>query len=65
MLTDVEVFAIRAASLPAHLREKLYPELAQQQHTRACSKCGNMLAEVVFCNAINCPLNPTCTRESP
>lgn len=27
MLTDVEVFAIRAAGLPEHLREKLYPEL--------------------------------------
>ncbi|MCW3522084.1 hypothetical protein K6Y76_33345 [Burkholderia cenocepacia] len=34
MLTDVEVFAIRAAGLPEHLREKLYPEL-----TPRCSAC--------------------------
>lgn len=27
MLTDVEVFSIRAAGLPAHLRAILYPEL--------------------------------------
>ncbi|MEB2535852.1 hypothetical protein SB394_02585 [Burkholderia sp. BCCIQ04A] len=35
MLTDVEVFAIRATDLPDHLREKLYPEL-----TPRCSACG-------------------------
>ncbi|MDN7541174.1 hypothetical protein [Burkholderia cenocepacia] len=34
MLTDVEVFAIRAAGLPDDLREKLYPEL-----TPRCSAC--------------------------
>ncbi|VWB89113.1 hypothetical protein BLA13014_04128 [Burkholderia aenigmatica] len=34
MLTDVEVFAIRAAGLPEHLREKLYPELKPR-----CSYC--------------------------
>ncbi|KVG13453.1 hypothetical protein WJ24_03670 [Burkholderia vietnamiensis] len=33
-LTDVEVFEIRAAGLPHHLREKLYPEL-----TPLCSAC--------------------------
>ncbi|WP_175878850.1 hypothetical protein [Burkholderia sp. BCC0097] len=33
-LTDVEVFEIRAAGLPLHLREKLYPEL-----TPRCSAC--------------------------
>ncbi|MDN7525175.1 MULTISPECIES: hypothetical protein [Burkholderia] len=33
-LTDVEVFAIRAAALPEHLREKLYPELMVR-----CSAC--------------------------
>ena len=27
MLTDVEVFAVRAVGLPDHLRAKLYPEL--------------------------------------
>ncbi|WP_175770337.1 hypothetical protein [Burkholderia anthina] len=34
MLTDVEVFAIRAADLPDGLREKLYPELAPR-----CTSC--------------------------
>lgn len=34
MLTDVEVFEIRAAELTEHLREKLYPELAPR-----CSAC--------------------------
>lgn len=33
-LTDVELFTIRAAALPDHLREKLYPELAPR-----CSAC--------------------------
>ena len=36
MLTDVEVFAIRAVGLPEQLREKLYPELAQR-----CPLCDN------------------------
>ena len=36
MLTDVEVFAIRAAGLPDDLREKLYPEL-----TPRCSACDD------------------------
>jgi len=35
-LTEVEVFAIRAADLPPDLREKLYPELTQR-----CSTCDN------------------------
>ncbi|KVN30744.1 hypothetical protein WJ63_08180 [Burkholderia pyrrocinia] len=35
-LTDIEVFAIRAAELPAHLRENLYPEL-----TPRCPHCDN------------------------
>ncbi|WP_060318159.1 hypothetical protein [Burkholderia cepacia] len=36
MLTDVEVFAIRAVGLPAHLREKLYPELSPSNEMRTC-----------------------------
>ncbi|MBN3822292.1 hypothetical protein G3O00_01495 [Burkholderia sp. Ac-20384] len=35
MLSDVEVFAIRAAGLPAQLREKLYPELGT-----SCERCS-------------------------
>ncbi|MCA8242885.1 hypothetical protein [Burkholderia sp. AU32262] len=36
-LTDVEVFEIRAAGLPDHLRETLYPEL-----TPRCPYCDNI-----------------------
>ncbi|WP_205191320.1 hypothetical protein [Burkholderia sp. LMG 13014] len=40
MLTDVEVFAIRAAGLPAHLRASLYPELASPAGQAECAQCG-------------------------
>ncbi|KUZ78259.1 hypothetical protein [Burkholderia ubonensis] len=36
MLTDIEVFAIRATALPERLRHKLYPELAPR-----CPHCDN------------------------
>ncbi|KVT72415.1 hypothetical protein WK56_13025 [Burkholderia ubonensis] len=36
MLTDIEVFATRAAALPERLRQMLYPEL-----TPHCPHCDN------------------------
>ena len=35
MLTDLEVFALRAERLPQHLRALLYPELTEKQHPAA------------------------------
>ncbi len=40
MLTDVEVFAIRAAGLPHDLRETLYPELVP--HCSVCDGTGDV-----------------------
>ncbi|WP_321799776.1 hypothetical protein [Burkholderia sp. BCC1988] len=65
MLTDVEVFAIRAVGLPDHLREKLYPELAKPDSARSCTKCGaSDIPAGAYCKGIDCPLNPIGTGDS-
>lgn len=59
MLTDVEVFAIRAVGLPAHIRARLYPELDAQPAKQTCGKCGTTVPAGTYCKGIDCPLNPS------